>query len=69
MKDFFVSYNHADRAWAEWIEWQLEALVPKTVIQAWGFRRQRPWFGSDALDLTYTARPFVHMPANVPARA
>src|SRR5258706_7234650 len=21
-KDFFVSYNKADRAWAEWIAWQ-----------------------------------------------
>jgi hypothetical protein len=23
--DFFVSYTNADRAWAEWIAWQLEA--------------------------------------------
>src|SRR5687767_803413 len=23
--DFFVSYTSADRAWAEWIAWQLEA--------------------------------------------
>jgi hypothetical protein len=23
-KDFFISYNKADRAWAEWIAWQLE---------------------------------------------
>ena len=22
--DFFVSYTSADRAWAEWIAWQLE---------------------------------------------
>ena len=24
-KDFFISYNGADKAWAEWIAWQLEA--------------------------------------------
>ena len=24
MKDFFISYNKADRAWAEWIAWHLE---------------------------------------------
>jgi hypothetical protein len=24
MKDFFVSYNGKDRAWAEWIAWELE---------------------------------------------
>ena len=22
MKDFFISYNQADRAWAEWIAWE-----------------------------------------------
>jgi hypothetical protein len=26
VKDFFISYNQADRAWAEWIAWELEAL-------------------------------------------
>ena len=24
MPDFFISYNKADREWAEWIAWQLE---------------------------------------------
>jgi hypothetical protein len=24
MKDFFISYNSADKTWAEWIAWQLE---------------------------------------------
>jgi tetratricopeptide (TPR) repeat protein len=38
MKDFFVSYNKADRAWAEWIAWQLEETGYSTVIQAWDFR-------------------------------
>ncbi|HKS41048.1 MAG TPA: FxSxx-COOH system tetratricopeptide repeat protein [Blastocatellia bacterium] len=38
MKDFFISYNRADRTWAEWIAWQLEAEGYSVVIQAWDFR-------------------------------
>ena len=37
-KDVFVSYNKADRAWAEWIAWQLEAEGYSTILQAWDFR-------------------------------
>src|SRR5258706_1904890 len=37
-KDFFVSYNKADRTWAEWIAWQLEAQGYTTIVQAWDFR-------------------------------
>ena len=37
MKDFFISYNSADKAWAEWIAWQLEQVGYSTVIQAWDF--------------------------------
>ncbi|MBI4798484.1 MAG: toll/interleukin-1 receptor domain-containing protein [Desulfarculus sp.] len=37
MKDFFVSYNKADRAWAEWIAWQLKEQGKQVVIQAWHF--------------------------------
>jgi tetratricopeptide (TPR) repeat protein len=36
-KDFFISYNKADRAWAEWIAWKLEAEGYTTVLQAWDF--------------------------------
>jgi hypothetical protein len=36
-KDFFISYNKADRAWAEWIAWELEAAGHTTIIQAWDF--------------------------------
>jgi hypothetical protein len=36
-KDFFISYNHKDRAWAEWIAWTLEEEGYSTVIQAWDF--------------------------------
>jgi tetratricopeptide (TPR) repeat protein len=33
--DFFVSYTSADRAWAEWIAWELEAAGYTVVLQAW----------------------------------
>jgi hypothetical protein len=36
-KEFFISYNHRDTAWAEWIAWQLEAYGYSTIIQAWDF--------------------------------
>lgn len=36
-KSFFVSYNRADRDWAEWITWQLEEAGYSTVLQAWDF--------------------------------
>lgn len=38
IKDFFVSYNKADRAWAEWIAWQLEEARYTVIVQAWDFR-------------------------------
>ena len=36
-KDFFISYTAADRAWAEWIAWQLEEAGYTTILQAWDF--------------------------------
>lgn len=38
MKDFFISYNKADCAWAEWIAWQLEEEGYTTILQVWDFR-------------------------------
>jgi hypothetical protein len=38
MTDFFISYTHVDRSWAEWIPWKLEAAGCTTVYQAWDFR-------------------------------
>jgi tetratricopeptide (TPR) repeat protein len=35
--DFFVSYTSADRAWAEWIAWQLEQAGYQVIVQAWDF--------------------------------
>lgn len=37
MKDFFISYNKADKAWAQWIAWQLEKAGYETIIQEWDF--------------------------------
>lgn len=39
MKDFFISYNKADKGWAEWIAWQLEAAGQDVTLQAWDFRQ------------------------------
>jgi len=33
--DFFVSYTSADRPWAEWIAWELEAAGHRAIVQAW----------------------------------
>jgi hypothetical protein len=37
MKDFFISRNGADRAWAEWIAWTLEEAGYSVVLQDWDF--------------------------------
>jgi tetratricopeptide (TPR) repeat protein len=34
-RDFFVSYTATDRAWAEWLAWELEAAGYTTLLQAW----------------------------------
>jgi tetratricopeptide (TPR) repeat protein len=33
--DFFISYTSTDRAWAEWIAWQLQQAGSSVVLQAW----------------------------------
>src|SRR5262245_20043315 len=38
MNDFFISYNRADRSWAEWIAWVLETNGLTMRLQAWDFR-------------------------------
>jgi hypothetical protein len=42
-RDFFISYRSADRPWAEWIAWELEAAGYTTLIQAWDFRPGTDW--------------------------
>jgi tetratricopeptide (TPR) repeat protein len=38
MRYFFISYNKADRQWAEWIGWQLEEQGFTVFLQHWDFR-------------------------------
>src|SRR5215470_8451471 len=33
--DFFVSYTQSDRAWAEWVAWELEDAGYRVAVQAW----------------------------------
>ncbi|MFL6293445.1 MAG: toll/interleukin-1 receptor domain-containing protein, partial [Thermoanaerobaculia bacterium] len=35
--DFFISFNKADRAWADWIAWTLEEAGYAVVYQPWDF--------------------------------
>src|SRR5918994_2487457 len=37
-RDFFVSFNKADRAWATWIAWTLEAAGYSVYFQDWDFK-------------------------------
>jgi hypothetical protein len=37
-RDFFVSYNQADRLWATWIAWILEEAGYSVFFQDWDFR-------------------------------
>ena len=41
--DFFVSYTQADRAWAEWIGWQLQQAGYIVTLQAWDFLPGTDW--------------------------
>jgi hypothetical protein len=41
--DFFVSYTQADRTWAEWIAWQLEASGHSVLFQGWDFVPGTNW--------------------------
>ena len=41
--DFFISYVVADRAWAEWIAWQLEQTGYVSAVQAWGPDQPGGW--------------------------
>src|SRR5689334_13655198 len=52
MKDFFISYNKADRTWAEWITLQLKDAGYTTVLQAWDFQVG----GSFVLDMDRSIR-------------
>src|SRR3954451_10059089 len=37
-RDFFISFNQADRAWATWIAWVLEEAGYSVFFQDWDFK-------------------------------
>src|SRR5512135_3764556 len=37
-RDFFISFNQADRVWATWIAWVLEEAGYSVFFQDWDFR-------------------------------
>lgn len=41
-RDFFVSFNSADRGWGEWIAKALEDAGKTVFFQHWDFRPQAP---------------------------
>jgi molecular chaperone DnaK len=41
--DFFISYNKSDRAWAEWIAWELDQAGYKVIVQAWNMVPGSNW--------------------------
>ena len=41
--DVFISYTQADRAWAEWIAWELEEAGHGVLVQAWDFVAGSNW--------------------------
>jgi len=44
--DFFLSYTQADKAWAEWIAWDLEEAGYKVRVQTWDFGPGSNWIQS-----------------------
>ena len=51
-RDFFVSHAGADRAWAEWVAWQLEQAEYNVELDVWDWAAGRNFVTamSDALD-------------------
>jgi hypothetical protein len=54
--DFFVSYTQADRTWAEWIAWQLEAAGHSVLFQGWDFVPGTNWIQLMQHGVTHAAR-------------
>jgi tetratricopeptide (TPR) repeat protein len=38
VKDFFISFNKADKDWAEWVAWTLEEVGYSVIFQKWDFQ-------------------------------
>lgn len=57
--DFFVSYQQADRAWAEWIAWQLEGAGHSVLFQGWDFVPGTNWVTLMQDGVSHSARVIV----------
>jgi hypothetical protein len=57
--DFFVSYQQADRAWAEWIAWQLEDAGHSVLFQGWDFVPGSNWVKLMQDGVSHSARVIV----------
>jgi len=57
--DFFVSYQQADRTWAEWIAWQLEAAGYSVLFQGWDFVPGSNWIALMQDGVSHSARVIV----------
>jgi tetratricopeptide (TPR) repeat protein len=62
--DFFISYAHADRTWAEWIAWQLEEAGYTTVLQAWDFTAGSDWASEMQRAMTSARRTIAVLSSN-----
>lgn len=54
--DFFISYTQADRAWAEWIAWELEEAGHRVLVQAWAFIPGTNWIAGMQAGVAGAAR-------------
>jgi hypothetical protein len=57
--DFFVSYQQADRTWAEWIAWQLEEAGHSVLFQGWDFVPGSNWVKLMQDGVSHSARVIV----------
>jgi hypothetical protein len=57
--DFFVSYQQADRGWAEWITWQLEQAGHSVLFQGWDFVPGTNWIKLMQDGVSHSARVIV----------
>ncbi|WP_255648838.1 TIR domain-containing protein [Frankia sp. ArI3] len=61
--DFFISYTARDRAWAEWIAWQLEAADFRVLVQAWDMVAGSNWSAAMQDGIRYSTRTLAVLSA------
>ncbi|MGB6162640.1 MAG: FxSxx-COOH system tetratricopeptide repeat protein [Pseudonocardiaceae bacterium] len=61
--DFFVSYAQADRAWAEWVAWELQRDGYRVSVQAWDMVPGANWVNSMQKGVAGAARTIALLSA------